>query len=157
MMLPGKLGTMMKKAQEMQENMQKMQAELANRHIVGIAGAGAVKVTLNGHYACQRVELSEEALKEDKETSLFIKKLLIRLKLAPDNIEISYLFRSEYQNFTYFFYVKDNSSVEILRHDIEKRQWFVGGYSASPSIDDNMIKAERNTQEKELSTPPANQ
>jgi len=36
MMLPGKLGTMMKKAQEMQENMQKMQAELANRHIVGI-------------------------------------------------------------------------------------------------------------------------
>ena len=51
MMLPGKLGTMMKKAQEMQENMQKMQAELANRHIVGIAGAGAVKVTLNGHYA----------------------------------------------------------------------------------------------------------
>ena len=55
MMLPGKLGNMMKKAQEMQENMQKMQAELANRHIVGIAGAGAVKVTLNGHYACQRV------------------------------------------------------------------------------------------------------
>ena len=73
------------------------------------------------------------------------------------NVEISYLFRSEYQNFTYFFYVKDNSSVEILRHDIEKRQWFVGGYSASPSVDDNMIKAERNTQEKELSTPPANQ
>ena len=67
MMLPGKLGTMMKKAQEMQENMQKMQAELANRHIVGIAGAGAVKVTLNGHYACQRVELTEEALKEDKD------------------------------------------------------------------------------------------
>ena len=83
----------------------------------------------------------------------------------PDNtlgkrisdINNSYLFRSEYQNFTYFFYVKDNSSVEILRHDIEKRQWFVGGYSASPSVDDNMIKRERNTQEKELSTPPANQ
>ena len=100
---------------------------------------------------------SFESLKEDKETSLFIKKLLIRLKLAPDNVEISYLFRFAYQNFTYFFYVKDNSSVEILRHDIEKRQWFVGGYSASPSVDDNMIKRERNTQEKDLSTPPANQ
>jgi len=75
-----------------------------------------------------------ETLKEDKETSLFIRKLLIRLKLAPDNIEISYLFRSEYQNFTYFFYVKDNSSVEILRYDIEKNEWFVGGYSASPSL-----------------------
>ena len=65
-MLPGKLGNMMKKAQEMQANMQKMQEELANKHVVGIAGAGAVKVTLNGHYACQRVELGEAALKEDK-------------------------------------------------------------------------------------------
>ncbi|WP_315237785.1 hypothetical protein [Capnocytophaga granulosa] len=76
---------------------------------------------------------SFESLKEDEETSLFIRKLPIRLKLSPDNIEISYLFRSEYQNFTYFFYIKDNSSTEILRHDIEKRQWFVGGYRASPS------------------------
>ena len=75
-----------------------------------------------------------ETLKEDKETSLFIRKLLIRLKLAPDNVAISYLFRSEYQNFTYFFYVKDNSSVEILRYDSEKKEWFVGGYSASPSL-----------------------
>ena len=75
-----------------------------------------------------------ETLKEDKETSLFIKKLLIRLKLAPDNVAISYLFRFTYQNFTYFFYVKDNSSVEILRHDSEKKEWFVGGYNASPSL-----------------------
>ena len=75
-----------------------------------------------------------ETLKEDKETSLFIRKLLIRLKLSPDNVAISYLFRSEYQNFTYFFYIKDNSSVEILRYDIEKKEWFVGGYSASPSL-----------------------
>ena len=80
------------------------------------------------------IDKSFESLKEDKETSLFIKKLLIRLKLAPDNVEIFYLFRSEYQNFTYFFYVKDNSSVEILRYDIEKKEWFVGGYSASPSL-----------------------
>lgn len=80
------------------------------------------------------INKSFETLKEDKETSLFIRKLLIRLKLAPDNVAISYLFRSEYQNFTYFFYVKDNSSVEILRHDIEKNEWFVGGYSASPSL-----------------------
>ena len=80
------------------------------------------------------IDNSFETLKEEKETSLFIKKLLIRLKLAPDNVAISYLFRAEYQNFTYFFYVKDNSSVEILRYDIEKKEWFVGGYSASPSL-----------------------
>ena len=75
-----------------------------------------------------------ETLKEDKETSLFIRKLLIRLKLSPDNVAISYLFRAKYQNFTYFFYVKDNSSVEILRYDIEKKEWFVGGYNTSPSL-----------------------
>ena len=75
-----------------------------------------------------------ETLKEDKETSLFIRKLLIRLKLASDNVSISYIFRAEYQNFTYFFYVKDNSSTEILRYDSEKKEWFVGGYSASPSL-----------------------
>ena len=80
------------------------------------------------------IDKSFESLKEDKETSVFIKKILTRLKLASDNVAISYFFRSEYQNFTYFFYVKDNSSVEILRHDIEKRQWFVGGYRASPSL-----------------------
>ena len=80
------------------------------------------------------INKSFETLKEDKETSLFIRKLLIRLKLAPDNVAISYLFRSEYQNFTYFFYVKDNSSVEILRYDSEKKEWFVGGYNASPSL-----------------------
>ncbi|MBI1668185.1 hypothetical protein I7X29_06220 [Capnocytophaga sp. p1a2] len=80
------------------------------------------------------INKSFETLKEDKETSLFIRKLLVRLKLAPDNVAISYLFRSEYQNFTYFFYVKDNSSVEILRYDIEKKEWFVGGYNASPSL-----------------------
>ena len=80
------------------------------------------------------INKSFETLKEDKETSLFIRKLLVSLKLAPDNVVISYLFRAEYQNFTYFFYVKDNSSVEILRYDIEKKEWFVGGYSASPSL-----------------------
>ncbi|WP_231374974.1 hypothetical protein [Capnocytophaga sp. oral taxon 863] len=80
------------------------------------------------------IDKSFESLKEDKETSLFIRKLLIRLKLAPDNVAISYLFRFAYQNFTYFFYVKDNSSVEILRYDSEKKEWFVRSYSASPSL-----------------------
>ena len=85
------------------------------------------------------IDNSFETLKEEKETSLFIKKLLIKLKLAADNVEISYLFSFKYQNFTYFFYLKNNSSVEILRHDIEKRQWFIVGYSASPSMNNNYI------------------
>ena len=66
-MLKGGLGSMMKKAQEMQENMQKMQAELANKTVVGQAGAGAVQITLNGHYACLGVKLADEAVQEDRD------------------------------------------------------------------------------------------
>lgn len=66
-MLKGGLGGMMKKAQEMQANMQRVQEELGNKTVVGQAGAGAVKVTMNGHYGCEKVELSEEAAQEDKE------------------------------------------------------------------------------------------
>ena len=81
------------------------------------------------------IDKSFETLREDKETSVFIKKLLTRLKLVPENTEIRYLFRFEYQNFTYFFYLKDNILVEILSFDIEKRQWFADGYRAIPSED----------------------
>lgn len=81
------------------------------------------------------INKSFETLREDKETSVFIKKLLTRLKLVPENTEIRYLFRFEYENFTYFFYLKDNILVEILRFDIEKRQWFADGYRAIPSED----------------------
>ena len=81
------------------------------------------------------INKSFETLKEDKETSVFIKKLLTRLKLVPENTEIRYLFRFKYQNFTYFFYLKDNILIEILRFDIEKRQWFADGYRAIPSED----------------------
>lgn len=66
-MLKGGLGGMMKKAQEMQENMQKMQAELVNKKVTGQAGGGAVEVELNGHYGCTRVQISAEAMNEDKE------------------------------------------------------------------------------------------
>lgn len=66
-MLKGGLGSMMKKAQEMQENMQRMQEELAHKTVEGQAGAGAVRVILNGHYNCAGVRLSDEALGEDRE------------------------------------------------------------------------------------------
>ena len=42
------LGNLMKQAQEMQEKMQEMQDRLAEVEIAGEAGAGMVKVTLNG-------------------------------------------------------------------------------------------------------------
>lgn len=61
------MGGMLKKVQEMQENMQKMQEELANQTVTGKSGAGAVEVVLNGHYQCQKLTISPEILTEDQE------------------------------------------------------------------------------------------
>ena len=48
------LGDMMKKAQEMQENMQKAQQELANREITGESGGGMVTVVMRGTHEVNR-------------------------------------------------------------------------------------------------------
>ncbi len=61
------VGNMIKKAKEMQENMKKMQEELAQKTVTGQAGAGAVTITMNGLSECQKVELNPEILKEDRE------------------------------------------------------------------------------------------
>ena len=60
------LGDLMKQAQAMQENMQKMQEELANLEVRGESGAGMVKVTMTGRHDVKRVELDPELLNEDK-------------------------------------------------------------------------------------------
>lgn len=60
------LGDLMKQAQAMQENMQKMQEEMANREVRGESGAGMVKVTMNGRHDVKKVELSSELMSEDK-------------------------------------------------------------------------------------------
>lgn len=66
-MFKGSMGNMMKKMQEMQANMQKMQEELGKKTVTGQAGGGAVEVVLNGHFACERVNLNDESLTEDKD------------------------------------------------------------------------------------------
>lgn len=66
-MIKSGLGGMMKKAQEVQENMQKMQADLVNKTVTGQSGAGAVEIVLNGHYGCERVHISKEAQQESPE------------------------------------------------------------------------------------------
>ena len=61
------MGDLMKKAQEMQENMQKAQAEIANTEVVGESGAGLVKITLLGNHNVRKVEIDPELLADDKE------------------------------------------------------------------------------------------
>lgn len=61
------MGDLMKKAQEMQENMQKMQAEIANTEVIGESGAGLVKITLLGNHNVRKVEIDESLMEDDKE------------------------------------------------------------------------------------------
>ena len=61
------MGDLMKKAQEMQENMQKAQAEIANTEVIGESGAGLVKITLLGNHNVRKVEIDDSLMEDDKE------------------------------------------------------------------------------------------
>lgn len=64
--MKGALGNLMKQAQQMQEQMQKAQEEIASMEITGESGAGLVKVTLNGKYESRGVSIDDSLLAEDK-------------------------------------------------------------------------------------------
>ncbi len=61
------LGGLLKQAQKMQEDMQQAQARLAQEEVIGEAGGGLVKVTMNGQHQARRVEIDPSLLNEDKE------------------------------------------------------------------------------------------
>jgi DNA-binding YbaB/EbfC family protein len=56
------LGNMMKQAQQMQAKMQEMQERLGDVEITGQAGAGMVRITVNGRSEMKRVQLSKEVV-----------------------------------------------------------------------------------------------
>lgn len=61
------LGDLMKQAQEMQANMQKMQEDLAKSEVTGAAGAGLVSVVMTGRHDVKRVHIDASLMTEDKE------------------------------------------------------------------------------------------
>jgi DNA-binding YbaB/EbfC family protein len=65
-MMKGGLGGMMKQAQQMQQNMQKAQAELATVDVEGQAGSGMVKVTMTCGHVVRRVSL-DDSVTDDRE------------------------------------------------------------------------------------------
>ena len=66
-MFKGGMGNLMKQAQKMQEDMQKVQEELANAEVTGESGAGMVTVTMTGRHDVRRVEIDPSLMEEDKE------------------------------------------------------------------------------------------
>lgn len=61
------MGDLMKKAQEMQENMKKAQAEIANTEVTGESGAGLVKITILGNHNVRKVDIDASLMEDDKE------------------------------------------------------------------------------------------
>lgn len=65
--MKGGMAGLMKQAQQMQENMQKMQEELANAEVTGQSGAGLVSVVMTGRHDVRRVNIDDSLISEDKE------------------------------------------------------------------------------------------
>ena len=66
-MLKGKMSSILKQAQEMQKNMESIQEELGDLVVKSDIGGGMVTATANGRQEILKIEISEEALKEEKE------------------------------------------------------------------------------------------
>ena len=63
----GNINQLMRQAQAMQTNMQKVQDEIASLEIVGEAGGGMVKVTMTGKHEVRAVAIEPAVIGEDRE------------------------------------------------------------------------------------------
>lgn len=66
-MMKGGLAGLMKQAQQMQENMKKMQEELAAVEVEGQSGAGMVKVVMTCRHDVRRVIIDPALLQDEKD------------------------------------------------------------------------------------------
>ena len=61
------IGQLMKQAQQMQENMQKAQEEMASLTVTGESGAGMVKVVMTCRHQIQSLHIDDSLIGDDKE------------------------------------------------------------------------------------------
>jgi DNA-binding YbaB/EbfC family protein len=66
-MMKGQLAGLMKQAQQMQDNMRKLQEQLADTEVEGQSGAGMVKVSMTCRHDVKRVRIDPSLLADDKE------------------------------------------------------------------------------------------
>ena len=65
--MKGGIGNLMKQAQLMQENMKKLQGELAVLEVEGQSGSGMVKVVMTGRHEVKRVAIDPRLLTDERE------------------------------------------------------------------------------------------
>lgn len=64
-MMRNNMNQMMKQVKKMQQEMAKAQQELEQKEVVGTAGGGVVKVTMNGHKQLKGIEIAPEVVDPD--------------------------------------------------------------------------------------------
>lgn len=62
----GGLGDLMKQAQKMQADMERLQAEIAATEVTGEAGGGMVKVLMTGRHDVRKVTIDPLLMQEDR-------------------------------------------------------------------------------------------
>jgi len=65
--MKGQLAGLMKQAQQMQDNMKRLQDELATVEVEGQSGAGLVKVVMTCRHEVKRVTIDPSLLSDDKD------------------------------------------------------------------------------------------
>jgi len=65
--MKGQLAGLMKQAQQMQENMKRMQDQLATIEVEGQAGSGMVKVVMTCKHEVKRVSIAPALMGDDRE------------------------------------------------------------------------------------------
>ncbi len=66
-MMKGQMAGLMQQAQKMQENMKRLQDELAATEVEGQSGAGMVKVTMTCKHDVRRITIDPALVGDDKE------------------------------------------------------------------------------------------
>ena len=65
--MKGQLAGLMKQAQQMQENMKRMQDQLATLEVEGQAGAGMIKVTMTCKHEVRRISIDPSVMGDDRD------------------------------------------------------------------------------------------
>lgn len=65
--MKGGMGNLMKQAQKMQKDMQRVQEEIASMEVEGQSGGGLVTVVMNGKHELRRVNIDDSLVGDDKD------------------------------------------------------------------------------------------
>ena len=64
--MKGGLGDLMKQAQKMQSEMERMQREIAAIEVTGEAGGGMVRIVMNGRHEVRKVSIDAELMRDEQ-------------------------------------------------------------------------------------------